>query len=125
MSEWKWKFQVRGSFVRAGTGEAITPCEAIVESGVRDESSPFSFAGVGPIARANSVGAFHSWFVTKGRDAQATCPEAVSVFVRVARSEWRPHVVPVAPSQCTVLSPNELLLELGNVSLRHAPYVEP
>jgi len=125
MSEWKWKFRVRGSFIRAGTGKVISPCEAIVESGVRDEASPFSFAGVGPIARANSLGAFSSWFVTKGNDAPAACPDTVSVFVRVAQGKWQPYVVPVLSSHCTKLTPTELLLELGEVPIEHLPYVEP
>jgi hypothetical protein len=127
MSQWQWKFQVRGSFVRAESGDFVSPCEAIVESGVRDDDSPFSFAGVGPIARADSTGTFHSWFVTRGTDARAQCPSTVSVFVRVGRGQWKPYVVAVAPSQCTEIAPTELLLDLGNVRIgqQETPYVAP
>ena len=125
MSQWKWKFQIRGTFVRAQSGEVLSPCEAIVESGVRDDRSPFALIGVGPIARANAEGTFHSWFVTKGCVERATCPSAVSVFVRVAKGFWEPYVVPVTSSQCNEISPAELLIELGNVQIEQTPYAEP
>ena len=117
MSQGRWKFHVHGSFVRVETGEVVTPCEAIIESGVRDENSPFDLEGVGPVAHADDAGTFNSWFVTKGSTSQASAPASVSVCIRVARGKWLPHIVPVVRSQ--IVSQDELLLYLENVQIEH------
>jgi hypothetical protein len=123
----KWKFRVSGTFQRVETGEPVYPCEAIVESGVRDESSPLCLFGTGPVAHATPIGAFASSFVTRGSDTPVECPPTVEVFVRVAAGQWKPYVVSTIPSQCRVVSSTEALLELGIVQIeRHqAVYVEP
>lgn len=125
MDEWNWKFRVEGTFVQAGTGHPLFPCEAIIESGISgDELSPHALRGVGPIAHAGANGTFRSWYVTKGAEHPATCPSTVSVFIRVARGAWHPYVVPVNSSQCTTLSLAEILLALGDVPIDRVPYVE-
>lgn len=122
---WRWKFQVRGYFVRVESGSVITPCEAIVKSGIRAEVSPFQLYGVGPIAHANHSGAFSSWFVATGAESQAIAPLTVSVFVKVARGQWLAHAPPVVRSQ--IISPSEMLLDLGRVKIEQnqAIYVTP
>jgi hypothetical protein len=111
----KWKFHVRGTFVRCGTGEPIGACEAIVESGDRAEHSPFRLEGVGPGARANTDGSFHTWFVTKGADSEVEVPAEVSVFVRIAPGKWRPYVVTAQLKLASRLSATEMQLHLGPV----------
>lgn len=127
MSRQQWKFQVQGTLVRAGTGVVICQCEAIIESGVRDETSPLNLVGVGPIARPDSTGAFRSWFVTSGSDTPISYPATVSVFLRAAPGQWVPYVVSVDTARCHNLSSNEALLEIGQLQLpqRQALYAEP
>ena len=60
----------------------------VIESGVRDEASPFHATGVGPIAHSRSDGVFESWFVTAGTDGRATVPQFVDVFLEVDEGKW-------------------------------------
>jgi len=112
-----WTFHVRGSFVRARTGIAISACEAIVESGNRDEASPFRMDWVGRIAYAASDGTFSTTFGTKGATEQIEAPSSISVFVRTGPGVWLPHVVPLAANCAEAISPNEMRLRVGPVQI--------
>jgi hypothetical protein len=70
-----WKIHVQGFFVRAVTRAPIRECEAIIESGTREETSPFTLVAVGPIAHAEADGTFESWFVTIGDDGPVSGTE--------------------------------------------------
>ena len=115
----KWKFQVRGTFVRGGTGAPIDACEAVVESGDRAEISPFRLEGVGPGARAQVDGTFFSWFVTQGTNSEIEAPPTVSVFVRVAPAARKPYVIGVQRELASRISATEMLLQLGQEHIEH------
>ena len=89
--------------------------EAIIESGIRADDSPFALRGVGAIACAADDGAFESLFATAGADRDISAPETVSVFVQVARGSWEPVKVHVAAAGVTQISAAEILLNLGDV----------
>ena len=116
----EWKFHVRGTFVRSGIGAPIVACEAIIESGERAEHSPFRSEGVGPGARAQTDGAFSSWFVTQGSNSEIVAPSTVSVFVRVAPGAWKPYVVAVQSELASRISATEMLLHLGQVHIEQS-----
>jgi hypothetical protein len=115
VSDTLWKYFVEGSFEQGG--RPVTPCHAIVESGVREEGSPFNLDGVGPGAKADAKGNFRTWFVTDGASTPVRNPQCVSVFVRVAPGSWEPVVVKVGESNAVVLSDREMKLSLGRVVL--------
>ena len=123
MSETLWKYFVEGFFEK--NGQPVFPCHAIVESGVREDGSPFSLDGVGPGAKADAQGKFRTWFVTDGAESPVRNPQAVSVFVRVAPGSWEPIVVSVADSAAVLLSDREMQLSVGRVVLPDGiePYV--
>ena len=106
---------MEGTFVREG--KPISPCEAIVESGDRDESSPYRLRGVGPVARADAKGQFRSWYVTEGAATPIARPGMVSVYVRVAKASWKPVVVPIPEDRARALSDTEMHLDLGAVRI--------
>lgn len=114
-----WKIHVQGSFVRAVTRAPIGECEAIVESGIREETSPFTLVGVGPIAHAELDGAFESWFVTVGDGGPVSAPKSVSVFVRVGKGEWKEYIQHVGPEDARSLSESELLIRLKPIEIGH------
>lgn len=124
MGTGRWKFYVQGSFRQ--NGKPVSPCEAIVESGDRAEGSPLCLHGVGPTAKADDDGKFRSWYITEGSDQAIRKPDTVSVFVRVAKGNWEPIVVPIAQDAATSLSDAEMQLDLGAVALPGAmrPYVK-
>jgi hypothetical protein len=64
--------------------------------------------------------------VTEGSTDVIAKPEAVSVYVRVAKGEWVPVVVPVAATAASVLSDTEMNLDLGSVVIPSGmtPYVQ-
>lgn len=123
VSDTLWKYFVEGSFEQ--NGRPVTPCQAIVESGVRDEGSPFNLDGVGPGAKADAHGNFKTWFVTDGSSEPVRNPQAVSVFVRVAPGSWEPIVVKISESNAVALSNREMQLSVGRVVLPDGmrPYV--
>ena len=120
----KWKFHVRGTFVK--NGEPLSACEAIVESGERSESSPFRFRGVGPVAKADAAGQFRSWYVTEGSSESIARPSTVSVYVRVERGAWEPIIVGITPDRAEAISGTEMRLDLGSVAIPSAmtPYAQ-
>ena len=111
----KWKFYVQGTFHRGG--RAAFPCEAIIESGDRNEESAHRFRGVGPVAKADEHGAFHSWYVTEGSDHPISKPDAVSVYIRVAKGDWQPLVLSLEKCTARSLSDMEMQLDLGSVEI--------
>jgi hypothetical protein len=115
MNATRWKFHVRGTYCR--DGRAVSPCEAIIESGDRLHGSPFRFRGVGPVAKADEEGSFRSWYVTDGSSGAIATPPSVSVYVRVGKGDWEPIVVPIAVDRATVLSDSEMQLDLGSVTI--------
>ena len=112
-----WKIHVQGSFVRGVTRDPIGECEAIIESGIREETSPFLLAAVGPIAHAEVDGTFESWFVAVGDGGPVSVPKSVSVFVRVGKAEWKEHIQEVGPDDARSLSESELLIRLRPVEI--------
>ena len=110
-----WKFSVSGVLVRSGSGDVVYPAEAILESGEREEASPYSLDRVGPLARTSTDGAFHGVFYTKGLGYSISCPANVSVFLRVARGVWKPYVVEAKASNCQFITASELVINLGLV----------
>ena len=98
-------------------GQPVSPCEAIVESGERSESSPFRFRGVGPVASADAKGQFRSWYITQGSSNPIARPETVSVYVRVAKGAWEPILVPIVPERTSVVSDTEMHLDLGYLQI--------
>jgi hypothetical protein len=117
MAGTKWKFHVRGTFVKDDTGEPVTACRAIIESGDRAEDSPFCLEAVGPGARAESDGSFYSYFLAKGTSSPILPPEKVSVFIRIAPGEWKPYIVNVYREQASRMSATEMLLPLAPVRI--------
>jgi hypothetical protein len=115
MSAHKWKFHVKGIYRKCGA--PVSRCEAIIESGDRDDGSPFRLEGVGPPARADLTGGFGSWYITQGADTRIAKPDSVSVYVRVGKGVWVPIVVSVAENSTRVLSHSEMELDLGEVDL--------
>jgi hypothetical protein len=124
MSEPRWKFHVKGTFSKGG--RPVSPCEAIIESGDRNEGSPFKFRGVGPIAKADASGRFRSWYVTEGTTHPVAKPDTVSVYVRVGKGSYEPIVVHVAADSARPVSDNEMRLDLGAVVIPDGmtPYVQ-
>ena len=117
MEHRRWKIHVQGSFVRAVTRAPIGGCEAIIESGIREETSPFMLEVVGPIAHAEVDGAFKSWFVTVGDGGPVSALKSVSVFVRVGKGEWKEHIQEVGPEDARSLSESELLIRLKPIEI--------
>ncbi len=124
MSEPRWKFYVEGTFSKGGS--PVFPCEAIIESGDRDEGSPFKFRGVGPIAKADESGRFRSWYVTEGSTEAVAKPETVSVYVCVGKGSYEPIVVDVDAHSAKPISHNEMRLDLGSVVIPNGmrPYAQ-
>jgi len=119
MEQRGWKIHVQGSFVRAVSRAPIGECEAIIESGIREEMSPFMTEAVGPIAHAEVDGAFESWFVTVGDGGPVWAPKSVSVFVRVGKGEWKEYIQEVGPEDARSVSESELLIKLKPVEIGH------
>ena len=98
--------------------QPISSCEAIVESGVREDASPFRLEGVSPAGGgAAHDGSFRAWFVTLSADSEIFPPDGVSVFVRTGPGTWKPYVVGVDPSGAKRLNVNETSLDLGHVRI--------
>ena len=112
-----WKIHVQCLFVRAVTRAPIGECEAIIEPGIREETSPFMLEAVGPIAHAKVDGTFESWFVCVGDGGPVLVPKYVSVFVRVGKGEWKEHIQEVAPEDAQFLSESELLIRLKAIEI--------
>jgi hypothetical protein len=119
----RWQIHVVGSFVRALTREPISDCEAIIESGIRADASPFKLVGAGPVAHDSLDGTFDSWFVTVGDGGPVSVPKSVSVFVRVAEAEWKEHIQEVGPEDARSLSEKELLISLKPIEIGQRPTV--
>ena len=115
MTETRWKFLVEGTFVKDGRPES--PCEALIESGDRSDGSPFCLLGFGPIAIADANGRFQTWYITEGSHSTIETPKTVSVYVRVAAGDWEPLVISVDQNAASVLSDNEMKLDLGSVTI--------
>jgi hypothetical protein len=115
MSESRWKFQVEGSFCR--DRRPLIRCEAIIESGDRDEDSPHRLLGVGPVARADANGRFRSWYLTHGSSEAVASPLIVSVYVRVARGTREPIRISVDPESAEPVSHREMRVNLGLVMI--------
>ena len=126
MHKKQWKIHVLGCFVRAGTHAPVAGCVAIIESGIRTETSPFNLVAVGPVADAETDGSFESWFVSAGGESPVSAPKAISVFVRVGRGEWKPYVQKVEPEDACLLSENELVIRLTPIEIEQdqALYVD-
>jgi hypothetical protein len=112
-----WKFVVTGRLVWSSTGAAVHPAEAIVESGERDDASPFCLEGVGPVAHTDSRGAFRAWFIVRGSQTPIARPAAISIFLRVARGKWKPYVISVEPCRGHAVSQHELEIDVGAVEI--------
>ena len=107
-----WRIHVQGCLVRAVTRAPIGGCEAIIESGIREETSPFMLVGVGPIGHSEADGSFGSWFVTVGDNGPVSVPKSISIFVRVGKGEWKEYIQVVQPEDARSLSESELLVRL-------------
>ena len=103
--------------MRKGSGTPLAARNLVIESGVRDETSPFHATGVGPIAHSRSDGAFESWFVTAGTDGHATVPQFVDVFLEVDEGKWAPLRVPLTESSGSQGSDAGLALDLGAIEV--------
>jgi hypothetical protein len=115
MTVGRWKFLVKGTFLK--DGRPVSPCEAIIESDDRSDGSPFRLRGVGPVATADASGRFQSWYVTEGSPSTIETPKTVSVNVRVAEGDWEPLVISVDQNTAVVLTDNEMKIDLGEVTI--------